>query len=128
VSIVSFRKGGLAVRTHTWDRDLGGRDIDELLFDHFCKEFQTRFKIDVRSNAKASFKLRSQCQRLKKVGQEVQQVAGWQCPALLQHASCVHCATLCMLAPTLTAGRAVCCVCVCRCCLPTLRALSTLSA
>ncbi|WIA27991.1 hypothetical protein OEZ86_010580 [Tetradesmus obliquus] len=67
VSIVSFRKGGLAVRCHTWDRDLGGRDIDELLFNHFCKEFQARFKIDVRANAKASFKLRSQCQRLKKV-------------------------------------------------------------
>jgi heat shock protein 4 len=75
VSIVSFRKGGLAVRCHTWDRDLGGRDIDELLFDHFCKEFQTRFKIDVRSNAKASFKLRSQCQRLKKV----RAGAGWMC-------------------------------------------------
>lgn len=67
MSIVSFRKGGLAVRCHTWDRDLGGRDIDELLFDHFCKEFQARFKIDVRANAKASFKLRTQCQRLKKV-------------------------------------------------------------
>ncbi|KAF8072352.1 HSP70-14 [Scenedesmus sp. PABB004] len=67
VSIVSFRKGGLSVRCHAWDRDLGGRDIDELLFDHFCKEFAAKFKIDVRSNAKASFKLRTQCERLKKV-------------------------------------------------------------
>jgi heat shock protein 4 len=82
VSIVSFRKGGLAVRCHTWDRDLGGRDIDELLFDHFCKEFQARFKIDVRSNAKASFKLRSQCQRLKKVRPATAAAAmcGWPAP------------------------------------------------
>lgn len=71
VSIVSLKKKGLAVRCHTWDRDLGGRDIDELLYDHFCQEFQGKFKIDVRSNAKASFKLRTQCERLKKVGLRV---------------------------------------------------------
>lgn len=64
---MSFKKTGLAVRTHAWDRDLGGRDIDELLFDHFCKEFIANNKIDVKSNAKASFKLRTQCERLKKV-------------------------------------------------------------
>jgi hypothetical protein len=80
VSIVSFRKGGLAVRCHTWDRDLGGRDIDELLFDHFCKEFQARFKIDVRANAKASFKLRTQCQRLKKVRRAGGRSRGWMSP------------------------------------------------
>lgn len=68
VSVVSFKKGGLTVRCHAWDRNLGGRDVDELLYDHFCKEIQERFKLDVRSNAKASFKLRMQCQRLKKVG------------------------------------------------------------
>lgn len=66
--MVSFKKGGLVVRCHAWDRNLGGRDVDELLYDHFCKEIQERFKLDVRSNAKASFKLRLQCQRLKKVG------------------------------------------------------------
>jgi molecular chaperone DnaK (HSP70) len=64
---VSFKKGGLAVRCHSWDRDLGGRDLDELLYDHFCKEIMERFKLDVRNNAKASFKLRTQCERLKKV-------------------------------------------------------------
>lgn len=71
VSVVSFKKGGLAVRCHAWDRNLGGRDIDELLFDHFCKEFQEKHKLDVKSNAKASFKLRLQCQRIKKVGGSV---------------------------------------------------------
>jgi heat shock protein 4 len=68
--VVSFKKGGLSVKCHAWDRDLGGRDIDELLFDHFCKEFQGRHKLDIKSNAKASFKLRQQCQRIKKVGGE----------------------------------------------------------
>lgn len=65
--MVSFKRGGLAVRCHAWDRNLGGRDIDELLYDHFCKEVQEKHRLDVRSNAKASFKLRTQCQRIKKV-------------------------------------------------------------
>jgi hypothetical protein len=65
--VVSFKKGGLQVRCHAWDRNLGGRDIDELLFDHFCKEFQAKHKLDIKTNAKASFKLRTQCQRIKKV-------------------------------------------------------------
>jgi hypothetical protein len=42
VCVVSLKRGGLAVRCHAWDRDLGGRDIDELLFDHFCKEVRVR--------------------------------------------------------------------------------------
>ena len=68
---MSFKRGGLAVRCHAWDRNLGGRDIDELLYDHFCKEVAEKHRLDVRSNAKASFKLRTQCQRIKKVQQQL---------------------------------------------------------
>ena len=32
VSIVAFKRGGLDVRAHAWDRNLGGRDFDEALF------------------------------------------------------------------------------------------------
>lgn len=42
VNIVSFKKTGLQVRSHSWDADLGGRDLDELLFDHFVAEFKVR--------------------------------------------------------------------------------------
>jgi hypothetical protein len=58
VSIVSLKKGGLQVRSHAWDDGVGGRDLDELIFRHFCEEFKQKFRIDIASNKKASFKLR----------------------------------------------------------------------
>mmetsp|Transcript_5796 Transcript_5796/g.10058 ORF Transcript_5796/g.10058 Transcript_5796/m.10058 type:complete len:782 (+) Transcript_5796:126-2471(+) len=67
VSIVSLRKGGLQVLSHAWDDNLGGRDFDELLFDHFCAEFKTKHKIEIKTNKKASFKLRSAVDKVKKM-------------------------------------------------------------
>ncbi len=46
---------------------MGGRDFDEILLDHFVEEFKTKYKIDIRSNAKALFRLRLACERVKKV-------------------------------------------------------------
>jgi hypothetical protein len=65
VCIASLRKTGLAVRATTWERNLGGRDFDEALFDHFCADFKAKQKIDVKSNAKAAFKLRMQCEKVR---------------------------------------------------------------
>ncbi len=62
---MSFKKSGLQIRSHAWDRNLGGRDVDEILFDHFCAEFKTKNKIDIKVNKKASFKLRC---AIEKVG------------------------------------------------------------
>ncbi len=64
VSIVAFKKGKLQVLAHAWDRNLGGRDFDEVLFDHFCEEFGAKHKIDVKSNARASFRLRLACEKV----------------------------------------------------------------
>ena len=66
VTIVAFRRGGLAVKAHAWDRDLGGRDLDELIFGALADDFKGKYKIDVRTNAKAAFKLRLACEKLKK--------------------------------------------------------------
>lgn len=67
VSIALLKKSGLVIRSHAWDRNLGGRDIDEVLFDHFCEEFKQKNKIDIRANKKASFKLRVGIEKLKKI-------------------------------------------------------------
>jgi heat shock protein 4 len=67
VSIVAFKKGQLQVLAHAWDRNLGGRNFDEVLFEHFVKEFNAKYKLDVTSNARASFRLRLSCEKLKKV-------------------------------------------------------------
>ena len=65
VSIVAFKKGQLRVLAHSWDRNLGGRDFDAALFDHFAAEFQAKHKLDVRTNARASFRLRVACEKVR---------------------------------------------------------------
>lgn len=30
MSVVALKKGGLQVKSHAWDRNLGGRDFDEV--------------------------------------------------------------------------------------------------
>ncbi len=65
MSIVAFKKGKLQVLAHAWDRNLGGRDFDEVLFDHFCEEFGAKHKIDIKSNARASFRLRLACEKVE---------------------------------------------------------------
>ncbi|KAF9241769.1 heat shock protein 70 family [Melanogaster broomeanus] len=67
VSVVAFTKGQLVVKGSAYDRHLGGRDIDYALLQHFAKEFKTKYKIDVMSNPKATFRLAVGCERLKKV-------------------------------------------------------------
>lgn len=74
VSIVQLKKSGLVIKSHAWDRNLGGRDVDELLCDHFAAEFKEKFKIDIMSNKKASFKLRV---AVEKVSWEAATWAGW---------------------------------------------------
>ncbi|KAF6744939.1 heat shock protein 70 family [Ephemerocybe angulata] len=67
VSIVAFAKGQLTVLSTAHDQNLGGRDIDYALVQHFAKEFATKYKIDVMSNPKAIFRLTAGCEKLKKV-------------------------------------------------------------
>jgi heat shock protein 4 len=67
VSVVEFRKGELAVKSSTWDRQFGGRYIDKALVDHFGKEFKEKFKIDINENAKARFRVAAGVEKLKKI-------------------------------------------------------------
>lgn len=67
VCIVALKKGHLAVLGNAWDRNLGGRDFDRVLFDHFAEEFQEKYKADVRSNARSSYRLFRACERTKRV-------------------------------------------------------------
>jgi heat shock protein 4 len=45
VSVVSFVKGKLVVKGTACDRNLGGRDFDEVLARHFCAEFKKTAKV-----------------------------------------------------------------------------------
>ena len=66
-TVVAFSKGNLAIRSCQSDRHLGGRDFDYALVQHFAAEFKGKYKIDVLSNPKATFRLIAGCEKLKKV-------------------------------------------------------------
>ncbi|KAI9591178.1 heat shock protein 70 family [Syncephalis fuscata] len=67
VAVVEFKKGQLLIKGTAFDIHLGGRYFDEVLCDHFCEEFKEKYKIDVKSNGKAMLRLRTACEKLKKV-------------------------------------------------------------
>lgn len=67
VCVVAFKKGQLRVLAHAFDRSLGGRDFDEVLFQHFCGKFKEEYRMDVQSNPRACQRLRAACEKLKKV-------------------------------------------------------------
>lgn len=67
VCIAGFKKGQLKVLAHTFDRSLGGRDFDEVLFNHFAGKFKEEYKIDVLQNARACLRLRASCEKMKKM-------------------------------------------------------------
>lgn len=67
VSIVGYKKGQLNMLSHAYDRSLGGRDFDEVLFKHFADKFKDEYKIDVYQNARACVRLRVACEKLKKM-------------------------------------------------------------
>ncbi|KAK3219738.1 hypothetical protein Dsin_013708 [Dipteronia sinensis] len=67
VCIAGFKKGQLKILGHSFDRSLGGRDFDEVLFQHFAEKFKVEYKIDVYQNARACLRLRAGCEKLKKM-------------------------------------------------------------
>lgn len=67
VTIVAFKKGQLEVKGVGLDANFGGRNFDEILAEHFCDEFMTKRKLDIRSNKKALYRLRAACERVKKI-------------------------------------------------------------
>ncbi|KAI8050255.1 heat shock protein 70 family [Syncephalis plumigaleata] len=67
VAVVEFKKGQLAVKGTAFDIHLGGRYFDEVLCDHLSEQFKEKYKIDVKSNKKALLRLRTACEKLKKV-------------------------------------------------------------
>ncbi|KAL9998923.1 putative Heat shock protein 70 family [Helianthus debilis subsp. tardiflorus] len=67
VTVAAFEQGKTKIMSHSFDQNLGGRDFDEVLFNHFAAQFNEKHKIDVYSNARASVRLRASCEKVKKV-------------------------------------------------------------
>ena len=66
VTIVSVRGGLFTILATVHDYSLGGQLLDDVLVDHFGKEFQKKHKIDIKGNTRAIAKMKSQCEITKK--------------------------------------------------------------
>lgn len=66
-SILTIDDGIIEVRATAGDAFLGGEDFDNLLVDHFCQEFKRKFKLDLKTNHKALRRLKSVCERSKRI-------------------------------------------------------------
>ncbi|KAL1505168.1 hypothetical protein ABEB36_004790 [Hypothenemus hampei] len=62
----AFNRGKLKMLSTASDQYLGGRDVDRLLADHFCAEFQQKYNINAKSNARAYLRLLAEVEKLKK--------------------------------------------------------------
>jgi len=67
VCITAFKKGKMTVLSQTYSKEVGGRAFDNVLFDHFTKKFLEENKLDVKSHAKGSLRLRKELVKVKKV-------------------------------------------------------------
>ncbi|XP_063902511.1 heat shock protein 105 kDa-like isoform X1 [Zophobas morio] len=63
---VDFFKRKFNVIGAIYDPHLGGRDIDDLLCQHFANEFQKKTGHDILSSPRATLKLKAECEKLKK--------------------------------------------------------------
>ena len=66
-SIMAFKKGELKVLGTAYDKHFGGRDFDRAITEHFADEFKSKYKIDIRTNAKAYNRILTAAEKLKKV-------------------------------------------------------------
>lgn len=62
----AFNKGKLKMLASTFDSQLGGREFDYILADHFCKDFKTKYNIEPKNNARAFLRLLAEVEKIKK--------------------------------------------------------------
>ncbi|GAB1597837.1 heat shock 70 kDa protein 4-like [Argonauta hians] len=65
VSACAFNKGKLKMLGIS-KGNVGGRDFDNVIVDHFVSEFKKQYKIDASTNKKAMIRLTHECEKLKK--------------------------------------------------------------
>eukprot|EP00028_Trichosphaerium_sp_Am-I-7-wt_P009382 CAMPEP_0168513644 /NCGR_PEP_ID=MMETSP0405-20121227/3606_1 /TAXON_ID=498012 /ORGANISM="Trichosphaerium sp, Strain Am-I-7 wt" /LENGTH=598 /DNA_ID=CAMNT_0008532557 /DNA_START=50 /DNA_END=1842 /DNA_ORIENTATION=- len=66
VSLLTIDDGIFEVKATAGDTHLGGEDFDNRLVSYFCDQFKRKHKKDLSSNARASRRLRTACERAKR--------------------------------------------------------------
>ena len=67
LSILTIDDGIFEVKATAGDTHLGGEDFDNLLVDYCADEFKKKNKVDIKQNAKALRRLRTACERAKRI-------------------------------------------------------------
>merc|ERR1719336_394276 len=66
VSLLTIDEGVFEVKATAGDTHLGGEDFDNVLVDHFVKDFKRKNKSGLTKSNRAMRRLRSQCERAKR--------------------------------------------------------------
>lgn len=66
VSVCAFNKGKLEMLSTSFDLNLGGRNLDSGIAEHFKHEFIKKYKIDASQNPRAYIRLLTEVEKLKK--------------------------------------------------------------
>lgn len=66
VTIAEFVQEKLQIRATVTDRNIGGRNFDDVIIEFLASSFQKKFGIDVRKNPKAILKLQTAAEKAKK--------------------------------------------------------------
>lgn len=66
IAVIASRGGMYSILATVHDYESGGRELDQVLIDHFAKEFLKKHKSDPRQNAKSLAKLKLEAEATKK--------------------------------------------------------------
>jgi len=67
VSLLSIDDGIFEVKATNGHTHLGGEDFDNVLVDYCCTQFKKQFGTDIRNNARAMRRIRTQCEKAKRI-------------------------------------------------------------
>ncbi|XP_047955710.1 heat shock cognate 70 kDa protein-like [Salvia hispanica] len=67
VSVATIEANVIEVKAIAGDTHLGGQDMDNIMVNHFVKEFERKTGKDISGNARAMRRLRNACERAKRV-------------------------------------------------------------
>ncbi|CAH2355071.1 heat shock protein homolog Sse1p [[Candida] railenensis] len=67
VSVAAVKKGELKILGSAYDKHFGGRDFDYAIANHFADEFIGKYKINIRENPKAFYRVLTAAEKIKKV-------------------------------------------------------------
>ena len=71
VCLVAFTKGKMSVLASAFDRNLGGRDVDHKILNHFAAQWQEKKKLNIHESPKAVLRLVAAIDKVK------QQLSGY---------------------------------------------------